>query len=55
MSDTPDTDEILEVVEVDAITGEVTRRPLTDEEIADRASMAETSLTPEPVDGEGAI
>jgi len=47
MSDRPDTDDILEVVEVDAITGEVTRRPLTDEEIADRAAMAQTPLTPE--------
>jgi len=47
MSDTPDTDDILEAVEVDAITGEVTRRPLTDEEIADLEAMAQTSLTPE--------
>lgn len=38
MSDTPDTDDILEVVEVDAITGEVTRRPLTDEELAAHAA-----------------
>ena len=48
MTDTPDTDETIEAVEVDAITGEVTRRPLTDEELADRAVMAQTPLTPEP-------
>jgi len=48
MSDTADTDDILEVVEVNAITGEVTRRPLTDEELADHAEMAKAPLTPAP-------
>lgn len=47
MTDTPDTDEILEAVEVDAITGEVTRRPLTPEEIAERVAMAQTPPTPD--------
>jgi|DEB0MinimDraft_3_1074331.scaffolds.fasta_scaffold02999_3 hypothetical protein len=47
MSDTSDEDEILEAVEVNAITGEVTRRPLTAEELADLAAMAQTPPTPE--------